>query len=205
VLGNYIGLNAAGIASIPNGFGVIIEDAGGGTASGNVIGGWPPVRNVISGNTVAGVEIHGNGASGNTVEANFIGTTSTGTAALGNTVGVSITDAPANNVGVAGIGNFISGNTLFGIEITGASASGNLIQGNYIGTAPVGLSPLGNGSFGIIAAGSGPNLIGGTASGYANRIAYNGDAGLLYSLHRPSPSAKQSCNSIYSNGGLAST
>jgi CSLREA domain-containing protein len=39
VLGNYIGVNEAGTAAVPNGAGVIIEDYFEGTATGNIIGG----------------------------------------------------------------------------------------------------------------------------------------------------------------------
>ncbi len=79
VLGNLIGLNADGqaIAGATN-TGVYVNY----DSSGNTIGGTSPgARNVISGD-LNGVEMFGD--SGDVVVGNYIGTDTTGTAAIGN-------------------------------------------------------------------------------------------------------------------------
>ena len=73
---------------------------------------------------------------------------------------------------LAGAGNLISAN-LGGIWLTN-NASWNVVQGNWIGTSGDGISGLGNIEFGVICeVGANHNLIGGTAPGAANRIAYS--------------------------------
>ncbi len=141
VEGNLIGTDITGTVALgnqPSG-GVLIESG----ASGNTIGGTTAsARNVISGNSGAGVSI---AATSNLVEGNYIGTTASGTAALGNVNwGVLITGAN-NTVGgtVAGAANVVSANQ-YGVTIQGGLAVGNVVQGNFIGTDKSGSVALGN-------------------------------------------------------------
>jgi CSLREA domain-containing protein len=162
VQGNIIGLNAAGMAVLPNSFdGVRI----GGSATGNTVGGATAgARNVISGNTQNGVGISGSGS--NQVQGNYIGTDITGVLDRGNTLdGVFINQAPSNTIGgtTFGAGNIISGNDGHGVELTGGGATMNLIQGNFIGTDVLGFADLGNSLDGVFIA-SPNNTVGGTTS-----------------------------------------
>ena len=101
VQGNRIGVNAAGTAAVPNaGMGAAVFEG----AAGNTVGGTTAAaRNVISGNATFGVALEGPGTSSNHVEGNFIGTTPTGNAALGNTEeGVAIYRQPTDKTGPTG-------------------------------------------------------------------------------------------------------
>ncbi len=82
VEGNYIGVDATGMAPLGNTLdGVLITDG----ASGNTIGGTTAgARNIVSGNTGDGVQIIGSGTTANTVIGNYIGTNVAGNAAVGN-------------------------------------------------------------------------------------------------------------------------
>src|SRR5262249_40547041 len=95
VLGNFIGLDAAGAAVVANASDGVGLTAG---AANNAIGGTVAgARNVISGNGANGVKIFGVGATGNVVQGNIIGLDAAGAVDRGNTNdGVEITGA-ANN------------------------------------------------------------------------------------------------------------
>jgi len=131
--GNYIGLNAAGAAAIPNGgqgvaiFTLTANNVVGGTAAGQ--------GNVISGNGNVGIAINDR-ATGNLVQGNYIGTDRTGTAAVANASrGVSFDQAATNNtVGgtVAGAGNVIAYNGGCGVCVLAAGTVGMAIEGNSI-------------------------------------------------------------------------
>lgn len=148
VQGNLIGTDNTGLRRLGNQLsGVRIESPR------NVVGGsTTAARNIISGNSNnAGVYVFGVGASNNVVQGNFVGTDITGTVALPNSsVGIWITNAPANTIGGASSGfrNVISGNLRNGIFISGVLAFANVIQGNYIGTDVAGSTPVANG-FGL--------------------------------------------------------
>ena len=172
IAGNYIGTNASGTAALGNGtYGVEIL-AG---ASNNWIGVNPVYgpesadqRNVISGNDGSGVVI--NGGSSNVVAGNYIGTTASGSTALGNRgEGVDIFAGTANWIGVNPLDgsessdqrNIVSANSGTGIYVTGSGSNGNVIAGDYIGTNAAGSAALANGSNGVlIAAGASGNWIG---------------------------------------------
>ena len=143
ILGNYIGLNAAGNAALGNDSdGIVI----GNSASGNIIGGSAAgAGNVISGNDTEGVRLNNN-STGTIVRGNLIGLNAAGTVAIGNdNDGVSINGGSSNNAigGTgAGEGNIIAGNET-GVQIAGV-ANGNAILGNSIyGNTDLGID-LGN-------------------------------------------------------------
>src|SRR4029077_19921779 len=98
---NFIGTDATGAVDLGNGQNGVLVTKG---ASGNLIGGdatggndptvpvfaRPPQGNLISGNNANGVLIN-QGATGNQLSGNYIGTTASGNAALGNSLdGVAI-------------------------------------------------------------------------------------------------------------------
>ncbi len=173
VLGNFIGTDKTGAASLGNaGNGVILNV----NASNNTVGGTAAgSRNVISGNTQSGILITGNAATGNVVVGNFIGTDVNGTAALGNGIhGVDINNAPSNTIGtVIGSANVISGNTGDGVRIQGTAATGNVVQANLIGTDNTGNNALANGGDGVRVDGASGNTIGNIVDTDGNLISGN--------------------------------
>jgi len=203
VLGNFIGTDINGTADLGNtSTGVLVQDAAGNTIGGTAAGD----RNIISGNDGFGVQILNANATLNSVLGNYIGTNAAGTAALPNTIGVVVDNAPSNTIGgsVAGAGNIISGNSSpsagLGVQITGASATGNTLRGNFIGVAANGTSPLGNSSIGVqITAAASNNAIGGTAAGEGNIIANNGNIGVAVASGTGNSIQN---NSIFANAGL---
>ena len=135
VVGNLIGLDAAGSASLTNGAaGIDLRSSnvtiGGTTAS---------ARNVISGNGGSGIEVAA-GTTGTQILGNRIGTNAAGTGAVGNgQEGITLL-APATVGGVAtGHGNTVAYNTGNGISVRG-TATGAAIRGNAV---------FANGSLGI--------------------------------------------------------
>jgi hypothetical protein len=191
VQGNYIGLNAAGTAAVPNGGSGIqigFPAAGNVVGIGNTIGGTSPgAGNVISGNTNgtgAGISFFG-GANGNTVQGNLIGVNAAGTAAIANSLGIYISDSPNNTIGgtLTAAANVISGNTGLGVFVTApgtsgtAGVGGTLVQGNIIGTDPTGTIAIPNAT-GIQLTLANGVTIGGTAAGAANSIARNTGVGV---------------------------
>jgi trimeric autotransporter adhesin len=128
VLGNFIGTDSAG-DNLADGVGVFVGSGSnviGGTVSGSA--------NVIGFNSSAGVSILG---ASNVVEGNFIGTNSSNTALhWGNTLGVVITGASANNntIGGIGAGNVIAFNNSDATHgaVTVDAGTGDAIQQNLI-------------------------------------------------------------------------
>lgn len=182
ILGNYVGTDATGSASVANGIGVYLS----GEANYNTIGGTTSgSSNLISGNTGDGVLLEPFFASdrltGNRVLGNYIGTDVTGLAALPNSIGVRISGGASDNtIGSAGAGNLIAGNNGDAVRIQGEAALGNQLQGNFIGLAADGVSPLGNGGHGVaLLEGAAGNLIGGMEDGAGNYITYNGGTGVF--------------------------
>ena len=163
-------------------------------------------HNIISGNNNDGIALEGAGAIGNRIIANYIGTTESSGAPLGNTSsGIAllndagstadfVTSFP-NRIGQAGLGNVISANN-YGIFIADPNTSLNQIQGNLIGTNVGGNTDLGNALDGIyFVNGTYVNTIGGTNAGEGNLIAFNrngirADSGIRNSFRR---------NRIFSN------
>src|SRR5581483_10317103 len=179
VAGDYIGTNASGNAPLPNDTGVWIA---GGSSTNTIGGASAGARNVISGNASIGADVNGQDCN----LQNFN----------------PVTD---NNVaGGVGSGNLISGNDDAGVLIedragvdcdTGDSTStGNSVVGNLIGTDRNGVAAIGGG--GVVLEAS-HNLIGGTAPGAGNVIAWT-DSGVDVSGNYDSILG----NSIFSNDGL---
>ena len=176
ISGNFIGVSANGSERLsqplPGDTGVLIT-----LAVRNTIGGAAPGAGNVIGGFQRGVAI--SVAHRNVVRGNYIGTSATGDFPVPNGVGVEIrTRAPyvAGNFLNSVIGNLISGNEGDGIYLGadgGLDPEQTTIQGNYIGVAADGVSPLGNRGNGIRLAGS-ANVIGGTAAGATNVIAWNG-------------------------------
>jgi titin len=174
VVGNLIGTDTHGTATLGNFDGVNI----GFGASGNTVGGTTVgARNVISANTSSGIDLEDSGATGNHVEGNFIGTTAAGTVALGNSDGVQIHfGAASNTVGgtAAGDGNVISGNSDQGVSMADSGTTENLIEGNLIGTNATGTAGLGNGDSGVrLTSAASSNTVGGAVSAARNVISDN--------------------------------
>ena len=130
-------------------------------------------------------------SSNNVIVGNFIGTDLTGTAALGNRVGIYIggTGVAANGNRIGGVAppdrNIISGNTPDdGIQINAGTggAADNIVEGNYIGVDVSGTLPLGNATQGVAlftSNSNSDNVVGGTAPNAGNVISANGNDGVL--------------------------
>ncbi len=165
VAGNMVGTDSTGTAPLGNGDDGVAIHAGAKYnrvgSNGDGVSDWLE-RNVISCNGTmsdtsptpgSGVVIKTPGTDYNLVAGNYIGTDVTGTVALGNHIGVWITDGATMNVvgtngdgsGEATEGNVISGNTGHGIIIAGPGTNANLLAGNRIGTDHTGTVALGNG------------------------------------------------------------
>jgi hypothetical protein len=179
ILGNYVGTDISGMIALPNDDGVFI----GLEATNNTIGGLvPSARNLISGNRADGVWIQDAGTMGNIILGNYIGTTISGDASLGNErSGVGIGFGAKNNIigGLAPVArNLISGNGMDGVWIQDAGTMNNTIVGNYIGTNISGTSAVPN-SYGVgIGYGATYNTIGGLAPEACNLISGNANAGI---------------------------
>jgi titin len=175
VQGNLIGTDLTGKVALGNGTG-IFSVRGGGTIGGTT----PAARNLISGNLDSGIAVQS--TPNLQVQGNFIGTDITGTAPLGNGMGVFLF-GDGSNVGgtAAGAGNLISGN---GSNIRIGNAS--RILGNFIGTDVTGNWAVGGG-FGLVIEGS-DNQIGGTAAGAGNLISGN-EVGIVITSFSTQPAA----------------
>jgi hypothetical protein len=169
VSGNLIGTDAAGTGSLPNSTGVAVS------APGNTIGGLTAsARNIISGNST-GVSLSA-GATLTVVQGNYIGIDATGAARLGNNRGIVTQGSAADNLiggTVAGARNVISGNGIGLFLSSNASGLNTRVEGNLIGTDPAGTAGNQNGNGVVITSTSNGNVIGGTAAGAGNVIAFN--------------------------------
>lgn len=193
VLGNWIGLDATGVAAANN-TGLQIDA---GAARNRIGGGAAGTGNVISGNSEDGLAI--NGSADNEVFGNRIGTALDGMTAVpngtgGRGYGVSVginaaATTTGNRIGgpLPGEGNQISGNLGFGgLVLFGVGTSNNVVQGNAIGSDATRKAGLGNAGPGIYGNSASSNLIGGPlTSGGGNVIGWNGTgaaggAGVLF-------------------------
>ena len=135
----------------------------------------------------AGVALIG---ANDTLAGDFIGTDPRGLTAQPNALGIGILGAGDVIGGTAPASrNLISGNSaglgIANLSLTGlmsvSAIAGSVVQNNLIGTDATGSGDLGNTIAGVAILGSG-NIIGGTAPGQANTIAYNGKAGSVLNL-----------------------
>lgn len=183
VAGNKIGTDLSGTIAIPNGTnsnsraGIYLGGTGNriGTNSDGIADNLE--RNLISGNHGSGITLNiqtNPVAAANIIAGNYVGTDSTGLAALPNSgSGLASSSGPNYNVTIRN--NVISGNGGSAIAISGLNQA--VITGNFIGVAADGTTPLGNGSlsytgniYGIYLSGSN-NQIGGLNPGEGNIIA----------------------------------
>jgi len=199
IQGNFLGTDITGTLPLGNGRAGVSLSGGFIDGSGMVIGGTTAgARNIISGNNYHGIALGRVG--GITIQGNYIGTDVTGTIAVSNAwYGISLFECSNITIGgsTAFAGNLISGNRGYGIYApwpVGQNPSANtVVLGNLIGTQADGRSALGNGSHGV----NGVNCrVGGTASGEANVIAFNGGAGIDAGLNMVITG-----NSIFANLG----
>jgi len=96
------------------------------------------------------------------------------------TGGVLVDNAGAVTVGGNALSkrNLIHGNGGAGLQIAGAGGINNIVNGNFIGIDPAG-ARSGNSGGGVVFVDSASgNLVGGTAAGAGNRIAFNNFAGV---------------------------
>jgi len=181
LIGNLIGVNAAGKAALPNlQNGILIDGCTSTTVSSTV-----DSKCVISGNGKNGVEIRGGEAQLNLVEKSIIGLDIDESAVLPNGEnGVLFTvNAHHNLIGGGGreYGNVISGNTGNGVKMVNAVellTYSNRVQGNLIGTDGTGKKALGNGGNGVLIENGRENMIGGIREKYRNVISGNGIDGV---------------------------
>lgn len=185
VKGNYVGLASNGTASLGNGqYGVAIQNG----AAYNTVGGpTSGERNIISGNNWSGVGVGGND---NRISGNYIGTNSSGTAAVPNNgYGVQVGGGGTHNLiggsnpspggACSGECNLISGNNETGVTLEDSATDHNTVSGNYIGTNASGTASIPNGDMGIhIFQGASYNSIGGDTPGKRNLVSGNTGSGI---------------------------
>ncbi len=212
VQGNFIGTNRHGTSALSNTndgiqLGINAQQTTiGGTSAG--------ARNLISGNKVHGISVSSTGAVGLQIQGNLIGADITGNHALGNTSdGVLLAGSVNQAQGGAVIGgstpaarNLICASGLRGLVIS--NVPGCIVQGNYIGVGADGTTALGNTWSGVSLQFGSTTLLGGTAAGQGNIIAFNAVAqpnGIKCGVsvaNGTSPGNAILGNSIYSNAGL---
>jgi hypothetical protein len=174
VQGNFIGINAAGTAAIPNTFvGIYVING----ASSNVI-----LDNVISGNYSEGLRLADAGTTANLIQGNYIGTDVTGVNPLPNNfAGLTIfSGAASNTIGgtFPAARNIISGN-YYGFVAGNSGTSGNVMQGNYIGLGPDGFTAVPNFYGVLFSDGATNNFLGGTTAAARNVISGNNGSGVF--------------------------
>jgi uncharacterized repeat protein (TIGR01451 family) len=144
----------------------------------------------------------------NVVEGCFIGTDASGRVSrMTQNSGIQIAGSDDDRIGglTPAARNLISGTGTGTPNLTAAiqtDSARTVVQGNLIGTDATGAAPLGNAGAGIYFSGTPQTggLVGGTESGAANVIAFNGGPGVVVAA----PGYGQSVlgNSIYGNGGI---
>ena len=167
-------IDGAGISNISVGLQINADNS---TARGLVIQNFNGVGAVLMG-------------ANDTLAGDFIGTDPRGFTAQPNALGIGILGAGDVIGGTAPASrNLISGNSaglgIANLSLTGlmsvSAIAGSVVQNNLIGTDATGSADLGNTIAGVAILGSG-NIIGGTAPGQANTIAFNGKAGSVLNL-----------------------
>ncbi|MGG9963428.1 T9SS type A sorting domain-containing protein [Ferruginibacter sp. SUN106] len=203
IAGNYIGTDKAGTAAVPNGIkstsavpfcGILVSNAGGGNASGVVIGfddtkhtaaTAAAIRNIVSGNYSIGIQFSGITGTSNKIAGNYIGVDANGNTGLGN--GQYNIAHPASVVFSNGIDVYATTNLLIGTNANGINdsyetniisgnidargvyirngSSLNVVAGNYIGVGADGTTAIGNDFAGVHIDVSGNNRIGSNDDG----------------------------------------
>jgi len=185
VTGNLIGVNAAGVAAIPNqASGINLQASSDITIGGSHVGD----RNIISGNATRNIGLHS--SHDVWITGNFIGPDVNGSGTFpNNSAGVMIYFSQDCFVGgtAEGEGNLISGNNLVGLLIY--SSSQITVSGNLAGTDVTGMYAIGNGWAGVAVASSQNVVVGGLntsteggCAGACNLVSGNAGVGgvLLY-------------------------
>ena len=166
IAGNYIGTNADGDGTVPNGqYGVHID------GNNHRVGG--PLaydRNVISGNPLGGVHVHS--GTGNVVEGSYFNTDETGTVGFGGGGSGVLVESDQNTVK----------DNLSSSNFTGVTVKGDLntVQGNSLGTDAGGDASLPNVT-GINVFGGDRNQIGGPGEDEGNLVSGNSSSGVQLS------------------------
>src|SRR5215217_5345482 len=168
VQGNYIGVNAAGTAALPNETGIVVFNK----APNNTIGGSTAAhRNVVSGNRSVGIVIES--SNSNVVQGNFIGTNAAGNAAIRN-ISENFRVADSSNTLIGGstaTTGTAPGNVVLSIFVAGGVQT--LIQGNLIGTNAAGTADITDSFFGLTVWGDA--IVGGSTPGTRNVISGFGE------------------------------
>jgi hypothetical protein len=150
---------------------VLNTGSSGSTIRGLIINGFP--NNLAASGIVIG------SSGNNTIEGCFLGTNAAGSAAHGNSKGISVNFGPGgNHIGGSSPAqrNVISGNG-FGISL--GTATANVIQGNYIGVDKTGTVKIGNGTgIGLGSTGATNTQIGGSAAGAGNVVSGSTNNGI---------------------------
>ncbi|NNF68889.1 MAG: hypothetical protein HKN01_03895, partial [Acidimicrobiia bacterium] len=141
ILGNYIGVDRTGLATVPydggpsyQQIGIYVVDTTDTTI------GTPASGNVISGNFWYGIYVWGPNSAGNVIQNNIIGRDAAASGAVPNGAegasrsGIYLSSSPGNLVGGSGPGegNVIASNAHTGVLVQGAAAVDNPILGNDI-------------------------------------------------------------------------
>lgn len=167
---NFIGTDATGTQRRGNGQnGVLMtQGAARNQLGGSVTGGndptagvfvRPPQGNLISGNQANGVSLTG-GATQNVLSGNFVGTTASGNAALGNRLdGVAIDKADGNRLIGCTVNqspfvyyNVLSGNGRIGLRIT--DSNDTTVHANFLGVGADNATLVANGEDGLLVSGT---------------------------------------------------
>ena len=198
IKGNYIGVDATGIAALSNtnqgiqisGFDFNPPETSA-PCNDTIIGGaLAGERNIISANLNEGIQLNVD-ANDTIIKGNYIGVGSDGTTALGNAnqgihvIGNTLAATNGTIIGGSATGesNIISSNNNDGIFLN-RNVNNSVIQGNFIGTDITGTLNRANGQNGINITGdtgqlSDNTIIGGAASGAGNLIVANVSNGIL--------------------------
>jgi len=189
--GNIIGMDATGLAVLPNaGAGLSASGAAGMRVGSAAAGG----RNVISGNS--GPALYLEASDNVVVEGNYLGVDAAGGGAFGSLLGILVATGSEAQIGgtAEGAGNVIANMTQHGIQSTG---SGRVtVQGNTIGLDASRTQPLGCGGAGVLIEG-GPALIGGLIAAAGNTIAHNQGPGVAFTTNVTTTIRR---NAIFANG-----
>jgi CSLREA domain-containing protein len=194
--GNLVGLDRAGLVSIPGAARIGIAAYG----SDNVVGGSAPgTRNVVSGHG-SGVVVangFGSGTDRNVIEGNLIGVDVTGNRSLGNSgAGVIVGGHPSDTQVTS---NVVAASNP-GLSI---SASRTIVRDNRVGVGADGTTPVGNTRIGLLVGvstgSSGPIPVADVIID-GNEIAHTAGVGLQMF---PGPDrVRLTQNSIHDNSGL---